>query len=146
MTKPVTSASFTKIIFALFVTVLSTLVFAAIKMNETAFFAFKLIVSALVITGASWLSGKKPILAGFLIALPLMSILAILFSYLQYRDMNKVNQFADSIFAAVPLSLCFFVPFLLNRWLKMNFVMTFGAGLLFLVAAYFIHALIFQPK
>ncbi len=115
-------------------------------MNETVFFAFKVITSALIITGASWLSGKKPILAGFLIALPLMSILAILFSYLQYRDMHKVNQFAGAIFAAVPLSLCFFIPFLLNRWLKMNFVMTFGAGLLFLAAAYFIHSWIFQPK
>lgn len=115
-------------------------------MNETGFFLFRVIMSAMIITGASWLSGKKPILAGFLIALPLMSILAILFSYLQYRDMNKVNQFADSIFAAVPLSLCFFIPFLLNRWLKMNFVMTFGAGLLFLGIAFFIHSWIFQPN
>ena len=115
-------------------------------MNETAFFASKVMISALILTGAAWLSGKKPVLAGFLIALPLMSILAIFFSYLQYRDMSKVNQFAGSIFAAVPLSLCFFIPFLLNRWIKMNFVITFGAGLLFLAAAYFIHAWIFQSK
>lgn len=113
-------------------------------MNETAFFMLKVIISAVIIAGASWLSGKKPFLAGFLIALPLMSILAVLFSYLQYRDMNRVNQFASSIFAAVPLSLCFFIPFLLNRWLKMDFLMTFGMGLLFLVAAYFIHHLIFK--
>ncbi|MDP3920377.1 MAG: hypothetical protein Q8R76_06190 [Candidatus Omnitrophota bacterium] len=115
-------------------------------MSETAFFAFKVIMSALIITGASWLSGKKPFLAGFLIALPLMSMLAILFSYLQYRDMDKVNQFASSILVAVPLSLCFFVPFLLNRWLKMNFVMTFGAGLIFLGVAFFIHSWTFQSK
>ncbi|MER2512879.1 MAG: hypothetical protein ABTQ25_10790 [Nitrosomonas ureae] len=106
----------------------------------------KTVFSALIIAFASWFAGRKPILAGFIIAMPLMSMLAILFSYLQYRDMNKVNQFADSIFAAVPLSLCFFVPFLLNRWLKMNFVMTFGAGLLFLGVAFFIHSWIFQSK
>ncbi len=115
-------------------------------MNETAFFVFKVIMSAMIIAGTSWLSGKKPFLAGFLIALPLMSILAILFSYLQYRDMDKVNQFASSILVAVPLSLCFFIPFLLNRWLKMNFIMTFGAGLLLLAAAYFIQSWLFQSK
>ena len=135
-----------KIIFAANATAQSTPASADIKMNATAFFVLKVIVSALMITGASWLSGKKPFLAGFLIALPLMSVLAILFSYVEYRDMNKVNQFAASIFAAVPLSLCFFVPFLLNRWLKMNFAMTFGAGLLFLIASYFVHTWIFQAK
>ena len=101
-------------------------------------------MSALVISGAAWLSGKKPFLAGFLIALPLMSIMAILFSYLQYRDMNKVNQFAVSIFTAVPLSLLFFTPFLLNRWLKCGFAASMLSGLALLTAAFLLHRLIFK--
>jgi hypothetical protein len=38
-------------------------------------FAAKLILAAAVIGYASWLSDKKPVLAGFIVALPLVSIL-----------------------------------------------------------------------
>jgi uncharacterized membrane protein (GlpM family) len=106
----------------------------------------KFIISGFLIVFASWLSGKKPVLAGFIVALPLMSVLTIIFSYAQYRDMDKINQCSAAIFAAVPLSLLFFIPFLLNRWLKMSFSVTLGAGLLLLIVAYFIHAWIFQSK
>lgn len=75
----------------------------------------------MLIACASWLAGRKPVLAGFIIALPLTSMIAILFSYAEYRDMDKINAFARSIFVVVPLSLTFFVPFLLNKWLKLNF-------------------------
>ena len=83
-------------------------------------------------------------LAGFIIALPMMSMLAILFSYLQYRDMQKINEFAVAILAAVPLSLFFFVPFLLNKWLKMHFSVTYALGIGLVAAAYFLHSLIFK--
>lgn len=107
-------------------------------------FLLKTILSAVIISFASWLAGRKPILAGFIIALPLMSMLSILFAYLEYKDMSKVNQFADSILVAVPLSLSFFIPFFLNKWLKLNFAMTYGLALLFITLAYFIHRIIFK--
>ncbi len=91
----------------------------------------------MLIAYASWLAGKKPVLAGFIIALPLTSILGILFAYAEHRDMAKINQFASSIFVAVPLSLTFFVPFLLNRWLKLGFALTFILALACLAAAYY---------
>jgi hypothetical protein len=107
-------------------------------------FIVKTILSALIIAFASWLSGRKPVLAGFIIALPLMSMLAILFSYLEYRDMNKVNQFADSILVAVPLSLTFFIPFILNKWLKMGFVPTYLLAIACVFIAFFLHQFIFK--
>ena len=107
-------------------------------------FLAKSFFSGVMIAFASWLAGRKPVLAGFIIALPLMSILSILFSYWQYRDMQKINEFAVSILAAVPLSLFFFVPFLLNRWLKMNFIFTYLSALLLVAVAYWIHDLIFK--
>ena len=107
-------------------------------------FWVKALVSGLIIAFAAWLAGKKPVLAGFIIALPLMSILSILFSYRQYRDMEKINQFASSIFVAAPLSLCFFIPFLLNKWLKMGFAMTYGFAIASLVLVYLVHGLIFK--
>ena len=108
------------------------------------FFFTKILIAAVLIAFTSWLAGQQTILAGFLIALPLTSILTILFSYLEYRDMEKINQFATSILVAVPLSLAFFLPFILNKWLKMSFVPTFASAIGCLIAAYFIHQLVFK--
>ena len=107
-------------------------------MSGSIFFVFKMFISGFLIALASWLAGRKPILAGFIIALPLTSILSILFAYWQNRDMEKIDQFATSIFVVVPLSLSFFVPFLLNRWLKMNFVLTLILSVASLAVTYFI--------
>lgn len=115
-------------------------------MNPQVLFVLKIIISSLLIAGASSLAGKKPLLAGFLIALPLTSILGLCWSYVEYRDMEKINQFAVSIVVAVPLSLLFFLPFFLNRWLKLSFIptMIFGLGLLYV--AYLIHHFFFMSK
>lgn len=105
-------------------------------------FAFKLAFSAAVIAFASWLSGKKPELAGFIIALPLVTLLVLPFSYLEYQDAEKSVTFAKSIFVGVPLSLLFFVPFLLAQKLEWGFWSLYGAGLILLVAGYAMHRLI----
>ena len=62
---------------------------------------FKLGVSASMIAFASWLSGKKPELAGFIIALPLLTLLVLPFSYIEYQDPAASVRFAKSIFTAV---------------------------------------------
>ena len=107
-------------------------------------FILKILLSSLILATAAWLAGKNPVLAGFIIAMPLMSMLSILFAYNQYHDMAKINEFAVSILIAVPLSLTFFLPFVLNKWLKMNFTMTYLSALGCLAAAYFLHSFIFK--
>lgn len=107
--------------------------------REILFFIFKVVVTGLVIAFTSWLAGRKPVLAGFLVALPMISLLSIPFSYLEYRDMEKINQFGVSILTAVPLSLLFFVPFVLNRWLKMGFVSTYSLAIGLLIVGYSVH-------
>ncbi|MCA9406382.1 MAG: hypothetical protein KC684_07590 [Candidatus Omnitrophica bacterium] len=107
-------------------------------------FFIKILISAILIAFASWLAGKRPILAGFIIALPLASMLALIFAYFEHHDMVKINKFAVSILVAVPLSLTFFIPFLLNKWIKLNFVYSFLSGLVLLAIAYFIHSAIFK--
>jgi len=103
-------------------------------------FILKIFISAFLIAFASWLAGKKPVLAGFIIALPLASMLAILFAYFEHHDMDKLNKFATSIVVAVPLSLSFFLPFLMNKWFKFNFAYSYILGIALLTCAYFIHS------
>jgi hypothetical protein len=111
---------------------------------EFSFVIVKIIVSASIIAGISWYAGKNPSLAGLLIALPIVSVMTICFSYYQYRDMEKINQFASSIVASIPLSLLFFVPFILNRWLKWSFFPSVFTGFALLYVAYMVHSRFFK--
>ena len=105
------------------------------------FFA-KVIFSAAIISFASWLSVKKPILAGFNIALPLMSILSIAFSYAEHKDFDKTILFAKSIVIGIPASLTFFLPFFFAKTLGLNFLTTYALALFFLLIGFFAHKLI----
>lgn len=99
----------------------------------------KLAIAAAMISFSSWLSGKKPELAGFIIALPIATLLVLPFSYMEYKDPATSVKFAQSIFFAIPLSLFFFVPFLFAAKLGWSFPALYGAGLALLVVAYFTH-------
>lgn len=99
----------------------------------------KVILAACVIAFASWLSEKKPEVAGFIIALPLASLLALIFSYFEYRDPQASIQFARSILVGVPVSYLFFLPFFLAEKFDFDFVAAYLIGLGLLVVGFFIH-------
>lgn len=101
--------------------------------------AAKIALAASVIAFASWLSGKKPELAGFIVALPLTTLLALAFSAAQYKDSATNIAFAKSVFAGVPVSLLFFIPFLVADRLSLSFWQCYLIGFALLVAGYFLH-------
>ena len=102
----------------------------------------KVLLAAIVIAFASWLSGKKPELSGFIIALPLASILALVFSYLEHKNTESSVIFAKSILVGVPVSYLFFLPFFFAKSLNMNFWLIYGLGILLLIIGYFVHKFI----
>ena len=105
-------------------------------------FIAKVLFSAIVISFASWLSIKKPVLAGFIIALPLLSILSIAFSYAEHKNLDKSILFAKSIVIGIPASLTFFLPFFFAKTLGLNFITTYCLALFLLVIGFFAHKLI----
>ena len=102
-------------------------------------FLSKVLLAALVIAFASWLSGKKPELSGFIIALPIASIIAIAFSYLEHKNTENTVIFAKSILVGVPVSYLFFLPFFFAKNFNMNFWLVYGLGLILLLIGYFVH-------
>ena len=102
-------------------------------------FLSKVLLAALVIAFASWLSGKKPELSGFIIALPIASIIAIAFSYLEHKNTENTFIFAKSILVGVPVSYLFFLPFFFAKNFNMNFWLVYGLGIILLLIGYFVH-------
>ena len=99
----------------------------------------KVFVAAILISFVSWLSGKKIALAGFLTAIPLTTLIALAFSQLEWKDSTQSVEYAKSVFVAIPVSLLFFVPFLLASKLNLNFWSCYFSGIVLLGIGFFIH-------
>lgn len=102
-------------------------------------FLFKIVIAALVISFCSWLAGRRPDLAGFIIALPIASLIALVFSYAEYQNPVTSVNFAKSIFVGIPATLLFFIPFLLAEKFNLSFWECYLGGIGFLIAGFFIH-------
>lgn len=99
----------------------------------------KVFVAAILISFVSWLSGKKIALAGFLTAIPLTTLIALAFSQLEWKDSAQSVEYAKSVFVAVPVSLLFFVPFLMADKLNLSFWGCYVFGIVLIVLGFFIH-------
>ncbi len=95
------------------------------------------LVSAAVIALVAWLSRKYPVAAGFIVALPIATMLVLPLSYLQHRDSASVFTMARSIVVALPVTLLFFVPFLLRE--RLSFWGAYGLGCALLPLGYLLH-------
>ena len=105
-------------------------------------FVLNTLVSALVIGVAAWLSRRYPSGAGFLVALPLATMLVLPLAYLQHRDPGSVFQMARSILVAVPITVLFFVPFLMRD--RFSFWGAYALGCALLPVGYFLHRAIMR--
>ncbi|MFT6791595.1 MAG: hypothetical protein ACJA04_000799 [Cellvibrionaceae bacterium] len=103
------------------------------------FTIIKVTIAVFVIAFASWLVGKKPEMAGFITALPLVSIFAIAFAYMEHQNISIISQYAKSIIVAVPISWLFFAPFFFTEKFDFGFWPSWVLGLVLLVCGYFLH-------
>jgi hypothetical protein len=97
------------------------------------------VLSALVIGGAAWLSGRFPRAAGFLVALPLATMLVLPMAHLQHKDTEKTAAFATSILIAVPVVMLFLLPFILAARVGLPFWLAYGLASIWLIPAFFLH-------
>ena len=100
------------------------------------------LVSALVIGAAAWLSRRYPLTAGFVIALPLATLLVLPLAYLQHRDADSAFQMARSILVALPITILFFIPFLMRE--RFSFWGAYALGCALLPVGYFVHRAIMR--
>lgn len=102
-------------------------------------FILKAILAGLIVSSASWLAGRSPALAGFLVALPISTAILLPIVYFEQGSAGEVNQLARSVAIAVPLTLSFFLPFFLTLRFEMNFWLTYGLGFFALGIAFIAH-------
>ena len=101
----------------------------------------KIIITSLLIVAISELSKRSSLLGALLASLPLTSVLAMLWLYIDTKDTEKVADLAAGIFWLVIPSLVFFIslPILLKKgvvfYLSMGLSMSATAACYFLMIA-----------
>lgn len=101
--------------------------------------AFNVILTSTLLSIVLWISKTNPILGGFIVSLPLSTLIVLAFSKIQNQDPGNTYLLAKSIFVAVPASLLFFVPFLLADRFKIGFWTSYSIGFALLAISFFIH-------
>ncbi|MBF0493098.1 MAG: DUF3147 family protein [Deltaproteobacteria bacterium] len=76
--------------------------------HDTLFFIFKTIVSGLMIAGISSLVKVQPKWAAFLTALPVMTVLSLVWIYLEQKDLQVLQHYTKDVFLYVLPTLSFF--------------------------------------
>jgi len=100
------------------------------------YFALKVFISALVIAAVSELARRYTLAAAILLSLPLTSILAFIWLYIDTQDNTKLAELSYGTFWAVLPSLVFFLVlpvFLKWEW---NFVPAMLASVTIMLACY----------
>lgn len=99
----------------------------------------KVVAASLLIVTSGWIARTNPRLGGFVLALPLTTLIALAFNYGEFRDAKASVDFAKSTFYAVPLSLLFFLPFLFADRIKLGFWGLYGLGIALLGIGFGVH-------
>lgn len=100
------------------------------------YYCLKLALSAAIIVAVSELAKRQPTWGGLLASLPLVSLLAIVWLYVDTRDAGQVSALSLSIFWLVLPSLAFFLvlPLLLRQGI--GFAVSLAAACLVTMASY----------
>ena len=102
------------------------------------YYIIKLAVTAVLIVAISEISRRSSLMGAILASIPLVSVLAMIWLYIDTNDAVKVSALATGVFWLVIPSLALFVslPLLLKNGI--NFYLSMGISILITIGCYFL--------
>jgi uncharacterized membrane protein (GlpM family) len=109
------------------------------------FFITKILISAIIIAFVSEISKRYTVLGGLIAAMPLTTLLSMIWLYYEKKDLALLSDFTKSVFWGIFPSLLFFIPAIWLFKKGCNFYLTLFISFLFYgVGAYFHQKLLGQ--
>ena len=101
-------------------------------------YIIKLIITAVLIVVISEISRRSTLVGAILASIPLVSVLAMMWLYIDTHDAGKVSALATGVFWLVIPSLALFVslPLLLKQ--GVNFYLSMGISIVITIICYFL--------
>jgi hypothetical protein len=109
-------------------------------LNTLSYYLLKIAVTSLLIVAISEIAKRSSLIGAILASVPLVSVLAMIWLYIDTKDISKVSALASSVFWFVLPSLVLFLalPQLLKHGL--NFYLSLGISVVITVASYYLMA------
>jgi hypothetical protein len=101
-----------------------------------AYYALKVLISAVLIVAISEIAKRSSFIGGLIASLPLVSILAFVWLYVETKNPERIGALSYSIFWLVLPSLSLFIalPYLLKK--TENFYLSLGSSIAIMLALY----------
>ena len=93
------------------------------------FVAIKILISAIVIATSTEVAKRNPSVGGLILALPIVSIIAFAFMGYQGTEPSELSSYAKSTLIFIPVSLVFFLPFVIPSLQSWSFLYKFSLGI-----------------
>lgn len=108
------------------------------------YYALKVLVSSVLIVLISEISKKSGLIGGLIASIPLVSLLAIIWLYIETKDVIRIKELSENIFWLVLPSLSFFLlfPYFLGK--QMRFTMAMLLSLAIMIILYIILMIILK--
>ena len=103
-----------------------------------AYYVFKVAVSALLIVAIAEISKRSSLIGALLASVPLVSVMAMIWLYVDTRDSDKVAALASSVFWLVLPSLALFIALPLMLKQGYNFYLSMGLSILITIGCYWL--------
>ena len=104
----------------------------------TMYYALKIVITTLLIVAISEVSKRSSMIGAILASIPLVSVLAMIWLYIDTKDIAKISALSTSVFWLVLPSLVLFIllPILLK--LGWSFYLSLSAAIAATVLSYFV--------
>jgi hypothetical protein len=101
------------------------------------FNVIKIIISALIIFIASEVAKRDTLVGAIIVSLPMISLLSIIWIYVETRDIERIISFSYSIFSMIIPSLSFFLtlPYFLKK--NISFSISLMLSIVIMIVLYF---------
>ena len=97
----------------------------------------KIIISAIIIFTASEIAKKDTLVGTIIVSLPMISLLSIIWIYVETRDIERIISFSYSVFSMIIPSLSFFLtlPYFLKK--NISFSISLMLSIVIMIVLYF---------
>lgn len=102
------------------------------------YYIFKIIVTTGLVILISELSKRNSLAGAILASVPLVSVLAIIWIYIDTKDAHQVGKLAQNIFWMVIPSLALFISLPLLLKAELSFYIALGISIALTITSYFI--------
>lgn len=111
-------------------------------MNQLIYYIAKVAITTVLIVAISEISKRSSFAGALLASIPLVSVLAMLWLYVDTKDVEKISALATSIFWLVLPSLVLFITLPLLLKYGLHFYSSISLSIVFTVSAYWLMVVI----